>query len=282
MKGLFYGTGSQHSIPHLNFATLVALSLCWSNALQAEETAPLPDYVVKQFGKPPAIPDGPLSKDLQSAVQVAFIDSMKQSTWQAEQMAALKTIAASKDPRLAWIIADLMRFVIQPGFHTDLSKAAFRLLGKSSPTKNHWGVVTDHLIAWDIPAPPDYLRAKRTIFTSIVPGWEKIFVEGTIDWRHVSWGGVLIDDRKYDTTNEGCNCIPAADNPEVSSAKDATWLKDEEIVFDIEVNGEYRAYPRQIMEVREMVNDTLGGRHLGIPYCTLCGRSPGLFHRSAA
>ncbi|MFT4585714.1 MAG: hypothetical protein ACI915_005417 [Gammaproteobacteria bacterium] len=25
------------------------------------------------------------------------------------------------------------------------------------------------------------------------------------------------------------------------------------------------------MEVREMVNDTLGGRHLGIPYCTLCG-----------
>jgi hypothetical protein len=25
------------------------------------------------------------------------------------------------------------------------------------------------------------------------------------------------------------------------------------------------------MEVREMVNDTLGGRDLGIPYCTLCG-----------
>jgi hypothetical protein len=25
------------------------------------------------------------------------------------------------------------------------------------------------------------------------------------------------------------------------------------------------------MEVREMVNDTLGGRTLGIPYCTLCG-----------
>ena len=24
------------------------------------------------------------------------------------------------------------------------------------------------------------------------------------------------------------------------------------------------------MEVREMVNDTLGGRDLAIPYCTLC------------
>ena len=109
------------------------------------------------------------------------------------------------------------------------------------------------------PPPPDYLRAKRAIFTSLVPGWDKIFVEGNIDWRHVSWGGVLIDDRKYDTTDEKCNCIPAADNPEVSSAQDATWLKDGDIVFGIGINGEYRAYPRRIMEVREMVNDTLGG-----------------------
>ena len=104
-----------------------------------------------------------------------------------------------------------------------------------------------------------------------MPGWDKIFIEGDIDWRHVSWGGVLIDDRPYDTTDELCNCIPAADNPEVSSAKDAKWLDDDDIVFGVEVNGEYRAYPRQIMEVREMVNDTLGGRSLGIPYCTLCG-----------
>ena len=96
-------------------------------------------------------------------------------------------------------------------------------------------------------------------------------MEGNIDWRHVSWGGVLIDDRKYDTTDKECNCIPAADNPKVSSAKEAKWLKDDDIVFGIEVNGKYRAYPRRIMEVREMVNDTLGGRHLGIPYCTLCG-----------
>jgi hypothetical protein len=88
---------------------------------------------------------------------------------------------------------------------------------------------------------------------------------------------VLIDDRKYDTTDKLCNCIPAADNPKVSSAKDARWLKDEDIVFGIGINGEYRAYPRRIMEVREMVNDTLGGRHLGIPYCTLCGAMQAYF-----
>jgi hypothetical protein len=42
-------------------------------------------------------------------------------------------------------------------------------------------------------------------------------------------------------------------------------------VFGVTVNGESRAYPKHIMEIHEMVNDELGGRRLGIPYCTLCG-----------
>ena len=204
-------------------------------------------------------------------MQVAFVKGMEQSTWETEQASALDEIAKSNDPRLAWIIADLMRFATGRDLNAVLASAASKLLGKELRNTNHWGPVTDHLIAWDIPAPPDYLRVKRAIFTNLVPGWDKIFVEGSIDWRLVSWGGVLIDDRAYDKTDEKCDCIPAADNPEVSSAEEAAWLKDDDIVFGIEVNGEYRAYPRRIMEVREMVNDTLGGRHLGIPYCTLCG-----------
>ncbi|MGB0631085.1 MAG: DUF3179 domain-containing (seleno)protein, partial [Alphaproteobacteria bacterium] len=110
-----------------------------------------------------------------------------------------------------------------------------------------------------------------------MPEWDKLLVDGDIDWRHVSKGGVQIDNRAFGTTAKPCNCIPAADNPKVKSAKDATWLKDDDIVFGIGINGEYRAYPRRIMEVREMVNDTLGGRHLGIPYCTLCGAAQAYF-----
>ena len=120
-------------------------------------------------------------------------------------------------------------------------------------------------------------KRKSASFTNIVPGWDQSFVEGDIDWRMVSWGGVLIDDRAYDTTDERCNCIPAADNPEVTSAAEATWLEDDDIIFGIEINGQARAYQRQIMEVREMVNDTLGGRDLGIPYCTLCGAAQAYF-----
>ncbi len=258
-------------------ALVAALFLVWADEPRAQDAAPLPDYVIEQFGTPPPIPEGPLPEVLQAAVQVAFVDAMTQSSWGTDQSIALTEIAASKDPRLAWIVSDLMRFAPSRGLNAALADAASKLLGKELPNQNHWGVVTDHLIAWDIPAPPGYLRVKRAIFTGFVPGWEKIFVDGDIDWRLVSWGGVLIDDRAYDTTDRRCNCIPAADNPEVSSAEEATWLKDEDIVFGIAVNGEYRAYPRRIMEVREMVNDTLGGRHLGIPYCTLCGAAQAYF-----
>lgn len=245
--------------------------------VMAQDVSPLPDYVMAAYGERPPIPDGPLSEDLETAVQVAFVDSITQSAWGRDQMDALATIGASKDPRLGWIISDLMRFVTSPQLNAILATTASDLVGKDMRQQNAWGVLTEHLMAWDIPAPPGYLEVKRTIFTTIIPGWDKIFVEGDIDWRLVSWGGVLIDNRPHDKTDDLCNCIPAADNPEVISAAEANWLKDDDIVFGITVNGQSRAYPRRIMEVREMVNDTLGGRDLGIPYCTLCGSAQAYF-----
>ncbi|MEM8801994.1 MAG: DUF3179 domain-containing (seleno)protein, partial [Pseudomonadota bacterium] len=255
-------------------AGLVAVSLIGAGTVHADEP---PAYVVEQFGAPPDVPTGPVSAEVEEALRVAFIETMESSSWGRDQTVALATIAESGDPRLVWIISDLMRFVPGQQLTNELASASTSLLGKNMNTANPWGIVTDHLIAWDIPEPPDYLTYKRSIFTGIVPGWERIFVEGNIDWRLVSWGGVLIDDRAFDTTDEPCNCIPAADNPPVLTVDEATWLDDDDVVFGVEVNGEYRAYPRQIMEVREMVNDTLGGRDLGIPYCTLCGAAQAFF-----
>ena len=261
----------------LTLTLFLSVGLLVSTGAHAQSSDALPGYVTDEFGSPPEVPEGPLSAAMQFAVRVAFVDSVAFSTWDENQNLALTEIAQSKDPRLAWLISDMMRFAASTQLNEALTNAASELLGKQFRFENSWGNVTDHLLAWDIPAPPDYLKTKRAIFTGIVPGWEKIFVEGDIDWRIVSWGGVLIDDRPYDTTDDRCNCIPAADNPEVSSAEDARWLKDDDIVFGVEVNGEYRAYPRRIMEVREMVNDTLGGRDLGIPYCTLCGAAQAYF-----
>ena len=260
------------------FVSIASFCFAATSCAVAQEPASFPDYVVEEFGLPPgAIPDGPLSAELSRAVETVFVDSLRDSAWGPDQRIALDEIKASGDPRLAWVVTDMMRFTWRAAFDDALADTASTLLGIELDTPQRWHELTDHLIAWDIPSYPGYLETKRAIFTRFVPGWERIFVEGDIDWRLVSWGGVLIDDRPYDETDMPCNCIPAADNPEVSTAEEATWLDDDDIVFGIEVNGAYRAYPRQIMEVREMVNDTLGGRDLGIPYCTLCGAAQAYF-----
>ncbi len=240
-------------------------------ASAAETDLQLSTYVIEAYGTPPVEKTGALSADVANALDTAFGENLKTQTWGAIQNAAIDTLSRSEDARVAWLISDLMRIVGSVELRSLLADSITQLLGIEFKDGDYWGKTTNHLIAWDIPAPPNYLEYKRNVYTVIEPEWENLFTQGDIDWRHVSWGGVRIDNRSFDETDASCNCIPAADNPITTTAEEATWLEDEDIVFGIEVNGEYRAYPRQIMEVREMINDTLGGRDLGIPYCTLCG-----------
>ena len=268
--------------PMISKLRLTAFGLLFALApvaasLSADKAQALPAHVIAEYGVPPVVPTGALSDLLDRDARAVFVEAMQNSTWGSDQEFALMNIGTSGDLRLAWLISDLMRFISSRGINVQLADAASERLGKDIPIDNAWGELTDILIAWDIPAPPNYLEMKRAIFTSVLPDWTPLFEEGQIDWRHVSWGGVPIDARPFDQTDERCNCIPAADNPEVSTAAEATWLKDSDVVFGVVVNGEVRAYPRRIMEVREMVNDTLGGRDLGIPYCTLCGAAQAYF-----
>ncbi len=254
-----------------------AFAAAMMSTASAQEVPSLPDYVVEAFGVPPAIPTGPLSEETETAIAQLLTHSLNQSAWQPEDRSALETLAASGDPRVAWLLSDMMRFTWRAEFGLVLTETALALTGIKLETLRHWSEVTDHLIAWDLPAYPGYLDHKRAIFTRYIDGWERIFQDGDIDWQLVSWGGVNIDNRPYDQTDAFCDCIPAVDNPEVISASQATWPADDDIVFGVEINGEARAYPRQIMEVREMVNDTLGGRDIGMPYCTLCGAAQAFF-----
>ena len=257
---------------HITLLATVLFSIVSQTAMSQETALPaLSKNVIERFGERPAVPSGDISDDLQNAVIDAFVVPATTSGWGRDQDVALQIIADSGDPRLGWFVSDMMRFVNNRSLSRSLADTASKLLGIRYRSANIWGTTTDHLIAWKIPAPPGYLKVKKAIFTPIEPAWENIFIEGDIDWTLVSWGGVLIDDRPYDTTDDRCRCIPAADNPDVLTVKQAKWLDDDDIVFGVEINGEYRAYPRQIMEVREMVNDTLGGRDIGMPYCTLCG-----------
>ncbi len=231
----------------------------------------VPRGEVRDFGVAPQFVEGELSPDAAEAIDVLFGNGFD-NLFVLDEVDAIEALGSSGDARLGWVLSDLLRFAPDATTAGRLGSAAGELLGTEFEGFNPWGEVTDQLIAWDVPAPPGYLDVKRTILVGLVPQWEPFFDEAAdVDWRLISWGGVLIDDRPYDTTDDLCRCIPAADNPTVITAEEATWLDDDDVVFGVEINGESRAYPRQIMEVREMVNDTLGGRDFGMPYCTLCG-----------
>ena len=248
------------------------------------DPATIPRGEVIDFGPAPDVPDGPLSDEVASAVALMFGRPITAQVDDA-QREAIATIGASEDPRLAWLLSDHIRVYLRVAqaqggitqeefFQTSdaVEAAASELTGLELPSLASWNPLTNALIGWDIPEPPDYLAGKRNIYTPVEPAWEALMTDNSsVDWRFVSWGGVLIDNRPFDTTDDPCNCIPAVDNPTVLTAAEAEWPADDSIVFGVVINDEARAYPRPIMEVREMVNDTLGGRDFAMPYCTLCG-----------
>jgi len=60
--------------------------------------------------------------------------------------------------------------------------------------------------------------------------------------------------------------IPAIREPRAVAADAAPWLRGEERVLGVEVNGDARAYPTKILEQHEMVNDVLGGEPIAPNY----------------
>jgi hypothetical protein len=223
---------------------------------------------------------GELAPDVQTA-----LDDLWTSLGPELDTDAIVALGESDDVRLAWLIADLMRFVQRAPAGPLLTEAAVALTGidlEADPVsrRSPWQSITDHLIAWDLPAPPDYREYKGRLFTIVEPAWQPFFDDenATIDWRLTSWGGVRIDNRPLGDTNPcQLGCIPALDDPPVTDAAGGSWYPDDRIVFGVVVDGKARAYPKNQMEVHEMVNDTLGGRRIGIPYCTLCGSAQAYF-----
>jgi len=65
--------------------------------------------------------------------------------------------------------------------------------------------------------------------------------------------------------------IPALNNPDTIHAQTADYLKDDDVVLGISINGESRAYPLGILNWHEIVNDALGGVPIVVTFCPLCG-----------
>ncbi|MEE9199190.1 MAG: DUF3179 domain-containing protein, partial [Dehalococcoidia bacterium] len=102
---------------------------------------------------------------------------------------------------------------------------------------------------------PDY--DPRIRFRDVF-GWRTDFSKHSIDYNDILVAQV----------RDG---IPSIDEPTFLPADPSPfWLGDLEPVILIEVNGEARAYPIQVLIWHEVVNDVVGGVPVLVTFCPLC------------
>jgi hypothetical protein len=209
------------------------------------------------------IPTGPAPRAAAEA-----LDEITATPTSAPTADAIETVEAGGDIRLAWVLLDLLRFHQGGPADSALVDALTTLTDAEVPAgQTPWVYFTDLLLDWDVPAPPDYFPLKRDLYLGFDPDWEPFFdASATIDWRQVTWSGVERD------------AIVPLDDPEVVlTGSEPGWLPDDDVVYGVVVGDEARAYPRRVLEVHELVNDTVGGRRLALAYCAPCGASIAYF-----
>jgi len=64
--------------------------------------------------------------------------------------------------------------------------------------------------------------------------------------------------------------IPPIDHPTFEPVSAVDWLAPSEPVIAIDLGGDARAYPAQILIWHEIVNDQVAGRPIAVTYCPLC------------
>jgi hypothetical protein len=100
------------------------------------------------------------------------------------------------------------------------------------------------------------------------------------DELRVSTSGWATDFSRHDVPlNEflsggpGKDGIPALDEPKFEPLSNGGWLEDQEPLIAVGIDGQWRAYPIQILVWHEIVNDTLAGVPITVTFCPLCHTS---------
>ncbi len=94
---------------------------------------------------------------------------------------------------------------------------------------------------------------------SLTSSWNTNWNLHSIDYADILSGGPPRDG------------IPSIDDPQFISIEEAAeWLADNEPVVALEINGDARAYPLQVITWHEIVNDTVGDQPVVVTFCPLC------------
>ena len=98
----------------------------------------------------------------------------------------------------------------------------------------------------------------------------KVEVSALDDPRSTAFPEPLIDLDRLLAGGPPPDGIPPVDDPQFLRATDVDFVDDGEAVLVLEIDGDARAYPVQIMTWHEIVNDTVGGVPVTVSFCPLC------------
>ena len=91
--------------------------------------------------------------------------------------------------------------------------------------------------------------------------------EEEIDW--------LLPSDKILDGGPGRDGIPSLDSPVFALASEVSYVQDERKILGVSLGGVEKAYPLQIMDWHEIVNDRVGSRQVAISHCPLTGTGIG-------
>jgi hypothetical protein len=109
------------------------------------------------------------------------------------------------------------------------------------------------------PAEPPATTAEDDELQVSSRDWKTDFSKHTVPLGEIESGGPPKDG------------IPAIDEPVFESVQEAAdWIEPREPVVELEIAGEARAYPLQILIWHEIANDEVGGTPVSVTFCPLC------------
>ena len=94
------------------------------------------------------------------------------------------------------------------------------------------------------------------------------------DWPNTDFENSVIDLSEIRSGGPPKDGIPSIDHPEFVPVDSAVkWLNLREPVIVLDILGEAKAYPLQILIWHEIVNDMLNDRFVAVTFCPLCNAS---------
>jgi len=98
------------------------------------------------------------------------------------------------------------------------------------------------------------------------------FLQG--QWPDTDFENSIIDIGEVMSGGPPRDGIPAIDDPQFDTvAKAGKWLDAREPVISVNLHGQARAYPLQLLIYHEIVNDQIGATPISVTFCPLCNSS---------